>query len=196
MTYDQLLDFIENRMRMSHVYQPVMLKTLLEAKGQCATADVAKDILLLDDSQVEYYEKVTNNMVGRVLRGHDIVHKDGKQYSLLGYEELTTEQTSNLIDLCQRKIDEYTNMRGERIWQHRRLSSGLISGTIRYEVLRRAGTRCELCGVSNEVKALEVDHIIPRNKGGSDDLSNLQALCYSCKTMKRDRDDNDFTKVR
>ena len=28
--------------------------------------------------------------------------------------------------------------------------------------------------------------------GGSDDLSNFQALCYSCNAMKRDRDDTDF----
>jgi ATP adenylyltransferase len=46
--------------------------------------------------------------------------------------------------------------------------------------------------VSAEEKALEADHIVPRNKGGSDDLSNLQALCYSCNAMKRDRDNTDF----
>jgi len=53
-----------------------------------------------------------------------------------------------------------------------------------------------LCGVSADVKALEVDHILPRNHGGSDDLSNLQALCYSCNAMKRDRDDTDFREIR
>jgi diadenosine tetraphosphate (Ap4A) HIT family hydrolase len=52
--------------------------------------------------------------------------------------------------------------------------------------------RCELCGASAEDRALEVDHIVPRNAGGSDDLSNLQALCYSCNAMKRDRDMTDF----
>ena len=69
---------------------------------------------------------------------------------------------------------------------------GYIPGTLRYEVLKRAKFRCELCGISAEEKALEVDHIIPRNQGGSDDLWNLQALCYSCNAMKRDRDDTDF----
>ncbi|MFM9103844.1 MAG: HNH endonuclease, partial [Cyanobium sp.] len=29
-------------------------------------------------------------------------------------------------------------------------------------------------------RALEVDHIVPRNQGGSDDLSNLQAGCVFC----------------
>jgi ATP adenylyltransferase len=69
---------------------------------------------------------------------------------------------------------------------------GYVPGTQRYEVLKRAKYRCELCGVSAEYKALEVDHIIPFNKGGSDDESNLQALCYSCNATKRDHDDTDF----
>jgi diadenosine tetraphosphate (Ap4A) HIT family hydrolase len=63
---------------------------------------------------------------------------------------------------------------------------------LRYEILKRALFRCELCGISAADRALEVDHIIPRNAGGSDDLSNLQALCYSCNAMKRDRDTTDF----
>ena len=37
-----------------------------------------------------------------------------------------------------------------------------------------------------------MDHITPRIKGGRDDISNLQALCYRCNAMKRDRDDTDF----
>jgi diadenosine tetraphosphate (Ap4A) HIT family hydrolase len=30
-----------------------------------------------------------------------------------------------------------------------------------------------------------VDPIVPRNQGGSDDLSNLQALCFRCNAAKR-----------
>jgi len=41
-------------------------------------------------------------------------------------------------------------------------------------------------------RALEVDHIIPRNQGGSDDLSNLQSLCFRCNAGKRDTDSIDF----
>ena len=55
--------------------------------------------------------------------------------------------------------------------------------------------RCELCGVSAENKALKVDHILPRNHQGTDDLSNLQPLCYSCNAIKRDRDAADFRGV-
>ena len=34
-------------------------------------------------------------------------------------------------------------------------------------------------------RALEVDPIVPRNQGGSDDISNLQSLCFRCNAAKR-----------
>lgn len=94
------------------------------------------------------------------------------------------------------KLREYVARRGDRIWQHRKQSAGYVSGTLRYEVLKRAKFRCELCGVAAGVRALEVNHILPRSRGGSDDPTNLQALCHSCNAMKRDRDDTDFREVR
>jgi diadenosine tetraphosphate (Ap4A) HIT family hydrolase len=55
-----------------------------------------------------------------------------------------------------------------------------ISGDLRYAVLRRAGFHCELCGVSADQRALEVEQILLRKHGGSDELENLQALCSKC----------------
>jgi ATP adenylyltransferase len=195
MTYEQLVDFVENRMRMSHVYQPVMLITLLREGGKRSTEELAKAILAHDESQAEYYENVTKNMVGRVLRSHGIVEKRDDGYRLIGYEKLDDEQIEYLIELCEAKLDEYKTKLGKRIWQHRKASTGYVSGTLKYEVLKRARFRCELCGVSADVRALEVDHIFPRSRGGTDDPDNLQALCYRCNAMKRDRDDTDFRGV-
>ncbi len=192
MTYESFMNFVQSGMRMSHVYQPVMLITLLRQGGRCSTTEIAQSILAHDESQIEYYEDVTKNMVGRVLRRHGIVEKEGDSYSLVGHEDLNGEQVEHLIELCEHKLNEYKARRGKRIWQHRKASAGYISGTLRYEVLKHARFRCELCGVSADVRALEVDHIVPRSRGETDDPDNLQALCYRCNSMKRDRDTADF----
>ncbi|MBT7093263.1 MAG: HIT domain-containing protein [Bacteroidetes bacterium] len=173
-----------------------MIKRLLETGGISHQDDIAKAILQYDEAQLEYYINITNNMVGKVLRSHAIVEKDKKRYSLPGYDTLTKSQISELVALCDQKIGEYIAKRGDKIWAHRNHAEGYISGTVRYEVFKRAKSRCELCGIPSSEKALEVDHIIPRNSGGSDDITNLQALCYSCNAMKRDRDDTDFREIR
>jgi diadenosine tetraphosphate (Ap4A) HIT family hydrolase len=196
MRYEELSQFIAKRMRMAHIYQPLMLMSLLKHGGRCPTKVIAKAILGRDESQLEYYENITNNMVGRVLRKHGIVERDKDGYKLVGFETLTEKQASQLVTLCQEKLNEYIGKRGDHIWLHRKQSAGYISGTLRYEVLKQAKFHCELCGVSADLKALEVDHIKPRNKGGTDDVDNLQALCYSCNSMKRDRDDTDFREIR
>lgn len=185
-------------MRMSHVYQPLMLITLLENGGECSETEIAKNLLIRDESQIDYYRNITNNMVGKVLRSHGLVELDKttKTYSLVDFDSLSAYEIEQLVELCQKRLAEFLDKRGKLVYQHRRKSAGYISGNLRYEVLKRAKFRCELCGISAYEKALEVDHIVPRNHGGSDDISNLQALCYSCNAMKRDRDDTDFRKVR
>lgn len=51
-------------------------------------------------------------------------------------------------------------------------------GKLRARVLRRDNGLCQVClKESSPVKATEVDHIIPRSQGGSDDMSNLQSIC-------------------
>lgn len=73
---------------------------------------------------------------------------------------------------------------------------GYLSGSLRYEVLKRAGFRCELCGISADERAIEVDHIHPRKHGGQDDQTNLQALCFKCNANKGARDDQDLRIIR
>ncbi|MFM7009521.1 MAG: HNH endonuclease, partial [Betaproteobacteria bacterium] len=192
-TFTSLEHFLRNEMRMSHVYQPVMLLELLRSQGNASVHQIALALLSYDASQVEYYEQITKNMVGKVLtKNRQITERHNYGFRLRGYESLSADEVSALIALCQGKIEEYVSKRGEAIWAHRRKSSGYVPGTARYEILKRAKFRCELCGVSADEKALEVDHILPRNRGGSDEEHNLQALCYSCNATKRDRDDTDL----
>ena len=103
-----LFDFIENRMRMSHIYQPVMIKALLEADGEASKTEIAEIILSHDFSQVEYYESVVANMVGRVLVNNGVVNRTGKEdYELLGFSNYSEKDRSALIGICNQKIDAF-----------------------------------------------------------------------------------------
>ena len=46
---------------------------------------------------------------------------------------------------------------------------------------------CAGCGEHFQVRNLEVDHIISRDKGGTDHFENLQLLCGSCNRVKGNR---------
>ena len=191
MEFAELKTFLAEKMRMSHIYQPVMIKHLLGNKGIANDIDIAREISLQDPSQIEYYQSITNNMVGKVLRNHKVVTKEKNCYRLNGFSHLSNNEVSELISICEAKLIEYVEKRGEQIWNHRRRNRMPIPGNIRYRVLARAKNRCELCGCP-EPGCLEVDHIVPKNQGGEDSINNYQALCYICNSQKRDLDDTDF----
>ena len=198
-TFLELEVYIREQMRMSHIYQPVMLQVLLKNGGTATTEEVAKALLSYDRSQVEYYEIRTKSMVGKVLTQNGAIEsiKDGRR--IVGYKlatvDLSGQERAALVELCQQRLSAYLDQRGDGIWGHRGIADGYVPGSVRYEVLKRARHRCELCGAHEEQAALHVDHITPRAKGGSDELSNFQALCVTCNTNKRDRDDTDFRDV-
>lgn len=195
-TFEKLKKFIKQDMRTSHIYQPVMLIELLQNNGNRTVTEIAKAFVNKDPTQVEYYSNVVKNMVGKVLtKNRGITYKDGDTYYLSGIDELNENQREQLISLCQQRLEEYESKRGEAIWEHRKRGHRPISGSIRYEVLKRASFRCELCGISAEEKNLEVDHIHPKSLGGKNDLSNYQALCYSCNAAKRNTDSTDFREL-
>jgi ATP adenylyltransferase len=195
MKFKELLQFIEKDMRMSHVYQPVMILALLDGKGRASVEAIAQALLNEDRSQLEYYAAITKYMVGRVLSERGVARREGGHFDLVGYERFTKAEIAQVRASCRRRLKAYLETRGDAPWAHRK-HGGYVPGTLRYEVLKGAKFHCELCGVSADERALEVDHIRPRNKGGSDEIANLQALCYSCNATKRDRDDTDFRAVR
>ena len=45
---------------------------------------------------------------------------------------------------------------------------------------------CRSCGLTLPMEKATVDHIQPKSKGGSDDFSNLQAMCQPCNVKKAD----------
>jgi hypothetical protein len=61
-----------------------------------------------------------------------------------------------------------------------------IPAALRYEVVPRAGNRCEYRGLSQagQEAAFHVDHVVPRIAGGPTELNNLALACVSCSLRK------------
>lgn len=63
-----------------------------------------------------------------------------------------------------------------------------VTEKLRYQVMRRDGFRCQLCGATQaDGVKLHVDHIIPVSKGGTSDIGNLRTLCDRCNRGKGDQ---------
>ena len=61
-----------------------------------------------------------------------------------------------------------------------------VSTRTRFEVFKRDDFTCQYCGRKSPEVVLEVDHIIPRSDGGSDDNINLTTSCWDCNRGKSD----------
>ncbi|WII94441.1 HNH endonuclease [Moraxella haemolytica] len=56
---------------------------------------------------------------------------------------------------------------------------------LRKQVMQQDGYICQVCQHSGRyTPATEVDHIVSKAQGGTDDLTNLQAVCHACHQIK------------
>jgi hypothetical protein len=160
----RLRAFFAERMRMSPIDQPLMLMELLGRRSPAPAQDVAHRT-----PESAWWAGFTFNGITAYGDGHD---------SLIGGEELSDAERDQRLELCRQRLDAFRQQRGEEVFAHRSRHRTPISGSVRYRVHRCAQGRCECCGAHENQRDLEVDHIIPRNQGGSDAISNLQALCF------------------
>lgn len=68
-----------------------------------------------------------------------------------------------------------------------------VMPAVRWQVFQRDGWKCVACGRgAAENVILQIDHIVPRSKGGSGTLDNYQTLCNVCNLGKSNRDSADL----
>ncbi|SFK23215.1 Predicted house-cleaning noncanonical NTP pyrophosphatase, all-alpha NTP-PPase (MazG) superfamily [Celeribacter neptunius] len=200
MEQPDLLDFLENRMSMTDVYQPVILKELLLNGGESTKSQLATALAGHDLAVQEYYERVVMRWPKKTLTKHGMVEyeRKGSRFRLLTYP---TNQADfdQAVAICDEKITGWFERKMTRERAHE------AGASIRYEVLKLAGGKCQLCGISSQVRPIDIDHIVPRSKANKDgkvkmngklidvnDRQNLQALCFSCNRAKRNQDNTDF----
>lgn len=87
---------------------------------------------------------------------------------------------SAICEIGQRKVFQ----------QSKQYERSKMSDSLRYDVLKRDGFKCRICGVSaSDGVKLHVDHIKPISKGGKTELNNLRTLCSACNLGKSDKYD-------
>lgn len=106
-----------------------------------------------------------------------------------GRNHYYTQELYNYSDLKKfikraQEIRKKAESRSDQI----RIERALMTDSLRYDILKRDGFRCKICGSepSDGVK-LHVDHIFPVSKGGKTVPNNLQTLCDRCNMGKSNK---------
>jgi len=199
-TLEELIDFLTLKMSMTEMYQPVIIRYLLEKEGVASKAELANVLSAYDESVQDYYQKILMRWPKITLTKHEVVSydKNEKLFSLLF--DLTDEaRVVEAKEICEQKIAAWIEKKAAQEGDSGQLASK------RYRVLKAARGQCELCGVSSKLSPIDIDHIVPQSKANKhrqirkddvwmhvDDERNLQALCFRCNRAKRDSDATDF----
>ena len=61
------------------------------------------------------------------------------------------------------------------------------SESIKQRLYKVQNEKCNACGEDFEIRHLEIDHVVPKSKGGGDYYENFQLLCGNCNRVKGDR---------
>ena len=63
---------------------------------------------------------------------------------------------------------------------------------LKRRLMRRQDNTCVYCGHRRIASSMDIDHIIPVVRGGSNDESNLQVICRRCNQRKGPQTDEEF----
>ena len=150
--YETLRRFLFDEMRMPHIYQPLMIKTLLTSVGRAPTRQIAAAFLAEDESQLEYYEAITNRMPGPVLRRRDIVTREGDGYSLrqdvrdLSMDErhrlMADDQSAHSPPTCSSPVTQCRRERGNRNFSFPNASKDLVHPPGSFSGKSNSAARC------------------------------------------------------
>jgi len=99
-------------------------------------------------------------------------------------KELTLEEHETLSNIFKHNYKNYYKIKDLNNKEPRLIAQKFIGKKkVRLFIFNRDGNKCLKC---LKKEKLQLDHIIPISKGGKNILSNLQTLCNSCNSIKRD----------
>lgn len=188
-----LLEFVRSRMKPSSYYQPLIIRSLIEAGGRMPRGELAKKLLVEDSFAIEKAGKTLMRWPRSTLKRHGIVDYEPGNREFVLLASFGDEQRELILAECTSAIARWDQIEAPKV------------ASRFYGVIEAAGGRCLACGISGDIRPIDVDHVIPRNqaKNGKvtlsdgtqvrvDDRRNLQALCSRCNRGKRDASTMDF----
>jgi ATP adenylyltransferase len=193
MNFENLKKFINSKMVMSHIYQPLLIRNLVDSGGQSTIRQLAVNFASYDESFIVQYEAILKSMPIKILMKHGVITRD-KDIISLSTGKLTLQEKAEIRKICESKLQDYIVKRGLSIWDYRLLDEP-VSDLLALRVLRDAKGRCALCGATKDESPLHIDHIIPRSKGGKTEYSNLQVLCAQHNLAKSNKEDVDYRNI-
>ena len=125
-----------------------------------------------------------------------LIVKNQTRYTQRNYVR-SSYQAEQVIDTCEFNYEELEN-RFKELEEinfectlkeyNSKEQRKLMTSKLRKEIMIRDNYTCQICGkyMPDEV-GLQIDHIIPINKGGKSVKSNLQVLCSKCNGSKSNK---------
>ena len=119
----------------------------------------------------------------RYQKSHPLILKKAKQKYRDSNKQKTSVYNRKYKQTHREKTREHSRKR--RCLKLKIVGSHSIG---EWELLKKQyGATCPCCGRAEPEIVLTLDHIIPLTKGGSDYIENIQPLCKSCNSKKKNR---------
>ena len=191
-------------MHMTDVYQPVVIKALLQNNGRSSKNALALALADYDPAFRDYFHKLLMRWPKITLTKHSIIRYEtsGKQF-ILNCNLDDQDQRLKAVAICDAKIEQWIERTKTRE------KDPVANASIRYRVLKNAHGKCQLCGMPSSLRPIDIDHVIPQSRADKfrkvvrdgkhinvNAEENLQALCYKCNRAKRNADDTDFRRLK
>lgn len=163
-------------------------RVFLDYSQKCRALYEAKHFAS-DDKQRKYFEKIEKRIFEdeRLYPVNDFTFRVYKKYvspagrnQYSDYRDYDCRDVSNFVKKVRKEINESIAHQATVRYERARMTDSL-----RYDVMKRDGFRCQICGATQaDGVKLHVDHIKPVSKGGKTVMSNLRTLCDRCNLGK------------
>ena len=101
----KLSDFLLDKMSMTEIYQPVIIKELLNNNGKRTKTDLAVALARYDLSILEYYKKIVMRWPKDTLTKHGVIrYEKNSETFLLNSNFVDLDNSNKEIEICEKKI--------------------------------------------------------------------------------------------